>query len=180
MRAKTSDPTPRLHLSLDVSDLDASTAFYGRLFGAEPAKREPGYAKFELDEPPLVLALQPGRSAARGRVGGLNHLGLRFRDRAALRAAVLRVELRGLRGEEELGVTCCYAVQDKLWLADPDGNAWELYTVLADVASGDRSGAGGCCEPAAAPEIEDEEPVAGARPSGPPAACCADGACGVR
>jgi len=150
--SKLSEAAPRLHVSLDVGDLSASTAFYGRLFGREPARREADWAKFELDEPPLVLAMQPGNPARAGQGGALNHFGLRYASRAALRAAMVRLELRGLRGVEEPGTSCCYSVQDKVWVEDPDGNSWELYTVLERLpgeGNAARSANATCCVPAA-------------------------------
>ena len=114
------------HLSLDVPDLDAAVAFYGQLLGGEPAKRKPGYAKFELADPPLALALQ---QASRG---GLSHLGIRVDDTATVEEASARLREGGLVTLDERDTACCYARQDKVWVADPAGNRWEVYTVLGD------------------------------------------------
>ena len=119
---------PRVQLALNVSDVDAAVEFYGRLFDAEPAKRRPGYANFALDSPPLKLVLIESADAA----GTLNHLGVEVASAADVAAATGRLEGSGLAGQVESEVACCFAVQDKVWSTDPDGVAWEHYTVLAD------------------------------------------------
>ena len=124
-------PPVRFHLSLNVADLAASVAFYRTLFGTEPAKHRPDYAKFEPADPPLVLSLEPGPKPAGG--GALNHLGLRLPDSAALVAVQARLEAAGMPTNREDGVECCYAKQSKFWLTDPDGTLWELYTLEADL-----------------------------------------------
>ncbi|MGK5111174.1 ArsI/CadI family heavy metal resistance metalloenzyme [Geodermatophilus sp. CPCC 205506] len=118
----------RIQLALDVDDLEAAVSFYSRLFGAEPAKRKPGYANFAIDEPPLKLVLleNPGRG------GSLNHLGVEVESTAAVHAEIARLTGAGLIADEEMGTTCCYATQDKAWLTGPGGERWEVYTVLAD------------------------------------------------
>jgi catechol 2,3-dioxygenase-like lactoylglutathione lyase family enzyme len=120
--------TPRVQLALNVSDVDAAVDFYRRLFDAEPAKRRPGYANFALEEPSLKLVLIERPEAA----GTLNHLGVEVVDTAAVDAAADRLRGQGLRTVEEQATTCCYAVQDKVWVDDPDGAPWEVYAVLAD------------------------------------------------
>jgi catechol 2,3-dioxygenase-like lactoylglutathione lyase family enzyme len=123
----------RVQLALNVSDLDAAIDFYSTLFAATPAKREPGYANFAIDDPPLKLVLveQPGpRDPGVG--GALNHLGIEVgRSDEVVRTAA-RLTDEGLQATEEMGTTCCFAVQDKVWVEDPDGAPWEVYTVLAD------------------------------------------------
>lgn len=119
------------HLSLDVPDLDAAVAFYRELFGVAPAKEKPGYAKFELTDPPLALALQQN-----GRPG-LSHLGIRVVDTATVAAASARLKEHGLAAFDERDTACCYARQDKVWVTDPAGNEWEVYTVLEDVEEND-------------------------------------------
>ena len=114
------------HLSLDVPDLDRAVAFYSELFGEQPAKRKPGYAKFELADPPVALALQAGRPA-------LSHLGIRVDSTAEVEAAGARLKRSQLVTLEERDTACCYARQDKVWVADPAGNRWEVYTVLEDI-----------------------------------------------
>jgi catechol 2,3-dioxygenase-like lactoylglutathione lyase family enzyme len=118
----------RVQLALNVSDLDAAVEFYGKLFRAEPAKRRPGYANFAIDEPPLKLVLIEGEASA----GSLNHLGVEVASTGDVREATDRLAAVGLATRTEDEVACCYAVQDKVWVRDPDGTPWEVYTVLAD------------------------------------------------
>src|SRR4051812_17132048 len=121
----------RFHISLNVTDLNKSVTFFRTLFGAEPAKVRPDYAKFEPADPPLVLSLEPAREV--GRTGALNHLGFRLPDAATLVAMQERLERAGLRTKREDGVECCYARQTKFWAHDPDGNLWEVYTFDGDI-----------------------------------------------
>jgi catechol 2,3-dioxygenase-like lactoylglutathione lyase family enzyme len=120
----------RFHISLNVSDLERAVAFYRALFNKEPAKRRADYAKFELDDPPLVLSLEP---TPPGRGGALNHLGFRLPDAATLVAMQRRLEMAGIRSQREEGVECCYARQTKFWANDPDGTLWEFYTLEEDI-----------------------------------------------
>src|SRR3954452_11282302 len=126
----------RFHLSLNVSDLGRSVAFYRTMLGVEPAKLRGDYAKFELDDPPLVLSLEPH---APGQGGALNHLGFRMPHAAALVAMQERLERAGVRSQREEGVECCYARQTKFWVHDPDRTLWEVYTLDGDL---DHRGAG--------------------------------------
>ena len=121
----------RVQLALNVDDVDAAVTFYGRLFGTSPAKRRPGYANFAIDEPPLKLVLieNPGRG------GSLNHLGVEVASTADVVAATRRLSGEGLATSVEDGTTCCYALQDKVWVTGPGGERWEYYTVLADAGS---------------------------------------------
>jgi len=119
----------RLQLALNVNDIDQAVAFYSKLFGAEPAKVRPGYANFTIAEPPLKLVLleNPGEG------GSLNHLGVEVPDAETVEAEQVRLTEAGLAGAEERDTTCCYARQDKFWVQGaPDGESWEIYTVLAD------------------------------------------------
>lgn len=119
----------RIQLALDVDDVEAATAFYTRLLGVPPSKTRPGYANFAVAEPPLKLVLleNPGRG------GGLNHLGIELDSTDAVDAAQARLADAGLLSVDERGTTCCYAQQDKFWVEGaPDGERWEVYTVLAD------------------------------------------------
>src|SRR5438045_2257676 len=127
--------TARLHLSLDVRDVARSVEFYEAFFGAPAHKRRPGYANFDLQEPPLKLALQEG-SASAGR-GPLNHLGIQVATREQVDAARLRLKDAGLATFDEGDTLCCYARQDKLWATDPDGNRWEVYVLLDDMLDED-------------------------------------------
>src|SRR6476469_7148505 len=115
------------HLSLDVPDLDRAIAFYEQLFGQAAAKRKPGYAKFELADPPVALALQQAERS------GLSHLGIRVSASEQVEAAGIRLRKGGLVTLDERDTACCYARQDKVWVADPAGNRWEVYTVLGDI-----------------------------------------------
>jgi len=118
----------RVQLALNVSDLDEAVEFYSKLFAAEPAKRRPGYANFAISEPPLKLVLIEGH----GEPGTLNHLGVEVTSTDEVAAAGRRLAVEGLSTAVEDGVTCCFAVQDKVWVDAPDGEPWEIYTVLAD------------------------------------------------
>ena len=129
----------RIQLALNVDDVDADVDFYAKLFDAEPAKRRPGYANFALTEPPLKLVLieNPGQG------GSLNHLGIEVEDTDAVDARQVRLAQLGLASVDERDVTCCYARQDKFWVqGTPDGEPWEIYTVL-----GPRDVAGAGCTP---------------------------------
>ena len=119
----------RVQLALNVDDLDESVAFYSTLFGTEPAKRRPGYANFAITEPPLKLVLleNPGQG------GSLNHLGVEVADVDTVDSEQARLAEAGLASIDERGTTCCYAKQDKFWVEGaPNGERWEIYTVLAD------------------------------------------------
>jgi catechol 2,3-dioxygenase-like lactoylglutathione lyase family enzyme len=157
----------RVQLALNVSDLDAAVDFYSKLFATEPAKRRPGYANFAVAEPPLKLVLIEGT----GEAGTLNHLGVEVEDTGQVSAATARLSGEGLATATEDEVTCCFAVQDKVWVDAPDGLPWEIYTVLADAEhpAGElrtvEPGASGdvCCGSGASADAS-----AGAGPSG----CC--------
>ena len=118
----------RVQLAMNVEDLDAAVGFYSKLFGAEPAKRRPGYANFAIADPPLKLVLIEEEGAG----GSLNHLGVEVGTPAEVGQATARLADQGLSTRVEEGVACCYAVQDKVWVEDPDGAPWEVYSVLAD------------------------------------------------
>lgn len=119
----------KFHLSLNVSDIGRSVAFYEKVFGPA-AKHRADYAKFEVADPPLVLSLEPTPPTGRG---SLNHVGLRLPDTAALVEMQRRLEMAGLRSEREEGVECCYAKQTKFWLHSPDGVLWEFYVLQGDI-----------------------------------------------
>jgi catechol 2,3-dioxygenase-like lactoylglutathione lyase family enzyme len=137
----------RVQLALNVSDLDAAVAFYTRLFGSSPAKVRPGYANFAIADPPLKLVLiEQADARGSGITGALNHLGVEVEDPAQVARASSRLAGEGLDTHDQQETTCCYAVQDKVWVEDPDAMPWEIYTVLADapVESG-IAGDGNCC-----------------------------------
>lgn len=118
----------RVQLALNVSDLEAAIDFYSTLFGTPPAKVRPGYANFAIEEPPLKLVLIAGE----GTPGTLNHLGVEVMSTDEVAASIVRLQSGGLVTEIEEQTTCCYAVQDKVWVHGPDSEPWEVYTVLAD------------------------------------------------
>jgi catechol 2,3-dioxygenase-like lactoylglutathione lyase family enzyme len=159
----------RVQLALNVSDIEEAIEFYTKLFGTEPAKRQPGYANFAIADPPLKLVLMEDHTArGHGTVGALNHLGVEVETPDEVTAATGRLSDSGLETAVEEQTTCCYAVQDKVWVNDPDGAPWEVYTVLADAPAetgivGDES----CCVPDSVGSV----PVTvGASQSG--SACC--------
>jgi catechol 2,3-dioxygenase-like lactoylglutathione lyase family enzyme len=117
----------RVQLALNVTDLDAAIAFYGRLFGAEPHKRRPGYANFALDDPALKLVLIESSTG-----GSLNHLGVEVSTTGEVAAATDRLAAAGLDTDVRDQELCCHAVQDKVWVTDPDGAPWEVYTITDD------------------------------------------------
>ena len=119
----------RVQLALRVADLDGSIAFYRSLFGVEPAKRRPGYANFAIAEPPLKLVLIEG---APGRPTTLDHLGVEVETTDEVRDATRRLTDLGLAAQVENDTTCCYALQDKVWVHGPGDEPWEFYTVRAD------------------------------------------------
>jgi len=132
-----------LHVSLNVSDLPKSVEFYRGVFG-EPKKLKAEYAKFVGENPELHLALQPGLgSGASG--GSLSHLGIRVGSTDEVRHWRSDLRARGIVSDEEKREACCYALQDKFWLTDPDGNRWEVYTVLEDVDEAPGKAKPACC-----------------------------------
>lgn len=120
----------KFHLSLNVANLDASVDFFRVFLGRDAAKCRADYAKFEIDDPPVVLSLEPFKAAPGG---NLNHLGFRMPDSASLVEVQRRLELAGISTRHEEGVECCYARQTKFWVHDPDGNLWEVYTLDEDL-----------------------------------------------
>ena len=159
----------RVQLALNVDDLDASIAFYAKLFNTKPAKIRPGYANFAVAEPPLKLVLieNPGSG------GSLNHLGVEVADTDTVDAEQTRLAAAGFASIDERDTTCCYAKQDKFWVEGaPNGERWEIYTVLADspTFSAEPDAAGpACCgttgDADRAAEITEVEPSAAG-------ACC--------
>jgi len=119
----------RLQLALRVPDLEAAVGFYTQLFGAEPAKRRPGYANFAIAEPPLKLVLLEGDGSEPTR---MDHLGVEVESTEEVTAATNRLAEQGLATSVEQNTECCYAVQDKVWVRGPGNEPWEVYTVVAD------------------------------------------------
>ncbi len=135
--------TPSVHISLNVRDLDASVDFYRRFFG-EPAKLKHDYAKFVARDPEIHLALEPGVPPAPG-AGTLSHLGIRVQSTDEVERRKKDLAGRGATVEEVPRAECCYALQDKFWLTDPDGNRWEIYAVLEDVEKREPLECETCC-----------------------------------
>jgi catechol 2,3-dioxygenase-like lactoylglutathione lyase family enzyme len=145
----------RIQLALRVADLDAAVAFYSRLFDTTPAKRRPGYANFAVAEPPLKLVLLEG---AAGEPTRMDHLGVEVGSTDEVAAATARLADAGLDTRVEDNTTCCYAVQDKVWVTGPGGEPWEVYTVTGDARPelegktelelSAVAGDGTCCRPA--------------------------------
>jgi len=131
----------RVQLALNVSDLDEAITFYSKLFETSPAKVRPGYANFAVDEPPLKLVLIEGA----GVPGSINHLGVEVASTDEVTAATTQFADAGLETDVEEQTTCCYAVQDKVWVDGPDGARWEVYTVLADAETESIGGDERCC-----------------------------------
>jgi len=141
----------RIQLALNVDDLDEAIVFYSKLFGTTPAKVKPGYANFAITEPPvkLVLLENPGQG------GTLNHLGVEVQASEQVHTEIARLTEQGLFTEEEIGTTCCFALQDKVWVTGPGGERWEVYAKLADsetyfqdagaVPVAEHEAATGCC-----------------------------------
>jgi catechol 2,3-dioxygenase-like lactoylglutathione lyase family enzyme len=144
---------PRMHVSLNCSELAATIDFYSRFFGEAPVKVKPGYAKFFLEHPALVISFIERPGAVQARFG---HLGFQVESREELRRLQDRARAEGLVTDEEHGV-CCYADQDKFWVHDPDGTSWEVYYFVGDASTaydskpGHRSenAAAACCAPSA-------------------------------
>ena len=136
----------RVQLALRVADLEGSVAFYSKLFGAEPAKRRPGYANFAIAEPPLKLVLIEGTP---GEPTRMDHLGVEVETPAEVAAATARLAADGLPTRTEENTACCYAVQDKVWVTGPGNEPWEVYVVKGDADVLDKAADSACCAPAA-------------------------------
>ncbi len=119
----------RIQLALRVADLDAAVAFYSKLFDATPAKRRPGYANFAVAEPPLKLVLLEG---APGEDTRMDHLGVEVASTDEVTKATTRLTAAGLLTDVQENTTCCYALQDKVWVTGPGAEPWEVYTVKTD------------------------------------------------
>jgi hypothetical protein len=120
----------RLQLALNVDDLAEAVRFYSKLFNATPAKLEDGYANFAIADPPLKLVLIENRVQG----GTINHLGVEVDSSERVHSEIARLTAEDLFTEEEIGATCCFATQDKVWVTGPAGAKWEVYTKLADTA----------------------------------------------
>jgi len=159
----------RVQLALNVADIESAVEFYSKLFGAQPAKRRPGYANFAIESPPLKLVLiETAEARSDGVSGALNHLGVEVDSPEEVQAATRRLADQGLAPDVQESTTCCYAVQDKAWVHDPDGAPWEVYTVLSDAP--DQSGLG-CSTEDCAP-MDMSVPVGVGSSGSPSSSCC--------
>ncbi|KUH76648.1 glyoxalase [Mycolicibacterium novocastrense] len=156
----------RVQLALNVDDLDEAITFYSKLFNTPPAKVKEGYANFAVAEPPLKLVLleNPGSG------GTINHLGVEVGTSETVHAEIARLTDEGLFTDEEIGTTCCFAKQDKVWVTGPAGEKWEVYTVLEDSdtfgsspqRAGDGDADGGVCCGGTAADSDDKVAVTSA------------------
>ncbi len=128
----------KVHAALTVRNVEASVGFYKRLFGIEPSKIRPGYAKFDVQYPPVNFSLNQGDSAGSG---ALSHLGIQVPSTEDVLAIRKQWADAGLQPRDEMQTDCCYALQDKAWVRDPDGNEWEVFVVLQDTQTASPS----CC-----------------------------------
>lgn len=135
--------TARLHIGLSVENLERSLPFYEALLGTAPSKHKPGYAKLEPQDPSLNLSLTESSDKKAHAHGG--HYGVELKSAAAVKEAAARLREAGLDAAEPHTETCCYALQDKVWVTDPDGNAWELFAVEADTETFRDEAAASCC-----------------------------------
>ena len=134
----------RIHMGLAVKDVERSKAFYSALFGLAPTKTRSRYARFEVAEPPLNLSLNEVGGAT-GQSNPVAHFGIQLKSSDAVQQVAERLARAGLTTRTEENVTCCFAVQDKVWVTDPDGNNWEVYVVLDDNGERYSSTESACC-----------------------------------
>ena len=132
------------HLAINVRDVEASIEFYKKMFGIDPSKVRTGYAKFDVSEPALNFTLN---QVPFGERGALSHLGIQVASTEDVRAVKAGWEERGLVTRDELQTDCCFALQDKAWVNDPDGNEWEVFTVIKDNLREVSERTAGCCVP---------------------------------
>lgn len=148
----------KAHVSLNVSNIDASVAFYEKAFGVEATKRRPGYAKFDLQSPSLNLTMQ---EAPRTGVN-VSHFGFQVASSEDVAQAWTRFKQAGLKTLTEDNTECCYALQDKVWVEDPDGNAWEVFVVKGEASTLERqTSSSGCCAPKLSAETTDNKSCCG-------------------
>ncbi|MGE0127500.1 MAG: ArsI/CadI family heavy metal resistance metalloenzyme [Blastocatellales bacterium] len=142
----------KAHISINVSDVKRSIEFYRKMLGIEPLKVRAGYAKFDVQNPPLNLAMNQAAPVDAGRASRLSHLGIQVGSTEDVLAMRERWMAAGLTTRDEMQTSCCYAVQDKTWVTDPDGNQWEVFVVLEDNLPENQSSV--CCAtPTDAPQV---------------------------
>jgi catechol 2,3-dioxygenase-like lactoylglutathione lyase family enzyme len=126
----------KAHVALNVTNIEKSVAFYQAMFGVVPVKHKVDYAKFDIANPPLNLTLNLAQYVQSG--GALSHLGVQVESSNDVQAAIARFKQAGLTLFEEKDTDCCYALQDKVWVTDPDGNQWEIFVIkVADTTPED-------------------------------------------
>jgi len=147
----------KIHVALNVGDLGKSIEFYRGMFGIEPTKVREGYAKFDIADPPLNLALnqQVHQEAPPDHSGALSHLGIQVVSTDEVLLARDRWKAAGLAPRDEMQTDCCYAFQDKAWIRDPDGNEWEVFVVLGDTSVSKHV----CCPADTSKETADQPPA---------------------
>lgn len=150
-KPQTKSAVPKAHVALHVRDLARSVEFYRKLFAAEPVKLRPGYAKFDIAWPPLNFTLNEAPSNAPPAPGSLSHLGIQVATTEQVLGIRDRWSRAGLDTRDEMHTECCFALQDKAWARDPDGNEWEAFAVLEDLPADkvleDKSHSAACCAP---------------------------------
>ncbi len=153
----STNPFPRMHVSLYVSDIQKSVTFYSEFFGQTPDKVKPGYAKYVLESPSLIISFVENKERVKANFG---HLGFQVETIEELNIKLWESKKKNLVSKEETGTNCCYAKQDKFWVTDPDGVQWEVYYFHADAEFNDpyyeMSGAATCCSPSDKENVEAE------------------------
>lgn len=159
--------TLKAHLALNVKNVETSIEFYKKMLGIEPSKVRTGYAKFDINNPPLNLTLN---QIAFNERGALSHMGIQVASTDDVLAMREQWHERGLLTRDEMQTNCCYATQDKTWVNDPDGNEWEVFVVLQDnlpEIESKETGNAACCTPAVADETETETATSCCAPVAP-------------
>ncbi|HTF89394.1 MAG TPA: ArsI/CadI family heavy metal resistance metalloenzyme [Planctomycetota bacterium] len=162
----------RVHIALEVADLERSIAFYRVLFAAEPVKIRAGYAKFEPADPSVNLSLNEGVGGPLGRRGGEQHFGVQVQSTEAVEAMTERFRSAGIATRLEEETACCYAVQSKVWVEDPDGNPWEVFVVTQAESSQRTPTSSTCCVPASVGVAESACCVPGEPSRAGGSSCC--------
>lgn len=166
------NPYPRMHVSFYVKDINATIQFYNTFFGQEPEKVKPGYTKYILEEPSLIISFVENPEKVQAHFG---HLGFQVESKEEMENRLAVARAQGIVSKEEIGTACCYAVQDKFWVNDPDGVQWEVYYFHADSDFNDphysTEEASACCTPALEQKAN-ERVVAGETCCAPGGGCC--------